>query len=62
VESDEHRPVLHLTADRGWVNDPLAPTWDGERYHLFFQYVPGSVEWAPNCHWGHAVSDDLVHW
>jgi beta-fructofuranosidase len=44
------------------VNDPLAPTWDGERYHLFFQYVPGSVEWAPNCHWGHAVSDDLVHW
>lgn len=60
--ADDHRPALHLTADRGWVNDPLAPTWDGERYHLFFQYVPDSVEWAPNCHWGHAVSEDLVHW
>ncbi|GAA2166929.1 hypothetical protein GCM10009845_27270 [Pedococcus bigeumensis] len=60
--ADELRPALHLTADRGWVNDPLAPTWDGERYHLFFQYVPDSVEWAPHCHWGHAVSDDLVHW
>jgi beta-fructofuranosidase len=62
VAADDRRPALHLTADRGWVNDPLAPTWDGERYHLFFQYVPDSVEWAPNCHWGHAVSDDLVHW
>lgn len=60
--ADERRPAVHLTADRGWVNDPLAPTWDGERYHLFFQYVPDSVEWRPNCHWGHAVSDDLVHW
>lgn len=58
----DRRPALHLTADRGWVNDPLAPTWDGERYHLFFQYVPDSVEWAPHCHWGHAVSADLVHW
>ena len=60
--TDGQRPGLHLTADRGWVNDPLAPTWDGERYHLFFQYVPDSVEWALNCHWGHAVSADLVHW
>jgi beta-fructofuranosidase len=62
VVADDRRPALHLTAERGWVNDPLAPTWDGERYHLFFQYVPDSVEWAPNCHWGHAVSADLVHW
>lgn len=58
----DRRPRLHLTADCGWVNDPLAPTWDGERYHLFFQYVPDSVEWRPHCHWGHAVSADLVHW
>ena len=35
------RPGVHFTAERGWVNDPLAPTWDGRRYHLFFQYVPG---------------------
>ena len=62
MAADDGRPALHLTADRGWVNDPLAPTWDGERYHLFFQYVPDSLEWRPHCHWGHAVSDDLVHW
>lgn len=56
------RPAVHLTAESGWVNDPLAPTWDGRRYHLFFQYVPGSTDWAVGCHWGHAVSDDLLHW
>ncbi|MBB2988279.1 glycoside hydrolase family 32 protein [Terracoccus luteus] len=56
------RPGIHLTADRGWVNDPLSPTWDGERYHLWFQYVPDRTTWAPTCHWGHAVSDDLLHW
>ena len=56
------RPVVHLTAERGWVNDPLAPRWDGRRYHLFFQYVPDSTDWSVNCHWGHAVSDDLLHW
>lgn len=53
---------MHFTAERGWINDPLAPTWDGERYHLYFQYVPDSTQWRPGCHWGHAVSTDLLHW
>ena len=56
------RPALHLTAEQGWVNDPLGLTYHDGRYHLFFQYVPGQVEWGPNCHWGHATSDDLLHW
>lgn len=56
------RPEVHLTAERGWVNDPLAPRWDGHRYHLWFQHVPDAVAWGPGCHWAHAVSDDLLHW
>lgn len=56
------RPALHLTAEQGWVNDPLGLTYHDGRYHLFFQYVPGQTEWGPNCHWGHATSDDLLHW
>ena len=55
-------PASTSPAEQGWVNDPLTPTWDGRRYHLFFQYVPGSTDWAVGCHWGHAVSDDLLHW
>ena len=56
------RPEIHFTARSGWINDPLAVTWRDGRYHLFFQHVPGSVTWAPACHWGHATSTDLLRW
>jgi sucrose-6-phosphate hydrolase SacC (GH32 family) len=29
---------------------------------MFFQYNPDGVSWSPKCHWGHAVSDDLITW
>ncbi|MEN9922700.1 MAG: Beta-fructosidase [Actinomycetota bacterium] len=44
------------------MNDPHGIVWDGHQYHLFFQYVPGSLSWQSNLEWGHAVSPDLVHW
>ncbi|GAA1955498.1 hypothetical protein GCM10009798_13420 [Nocardioides panacihumi] len=56
------RPRLHFTADRGWINDPHGVTFHAGEYHLFHQYVPESTVWAPNCHWGHAVSPDLLSW
>ncbi len=60
--TERSRPQIHLTAADGWLNDPLGLTWHDGAYHLFFQHVPGSTEWAPGCHWGHAVSTDLAHW
>jgi beta-fructofuranosidase len=56
------RPRIHFTADDGWINDPYGVAWIGGRYHLYYQAIPGRVTWAPDCHWGHARSDDLVHW
>ena len=44
------------------MNDPHGITFHEGRYHLFHQFVPGSTVWAPNCHWGHAVGSDLLHW
>lgn len=56
------RPRLHFTADTGWINDPHGLTFHDGMYHLFHQFVPGSLVWAPNCHWGHATSADLLTW
>ena len=32
------------------------------RHHLFFQSLPDSADWRFGLTWGHAVSQDLVHW
>jgi beta-fructofuranosidase len=53
------RPRFHFTAPRGWINDPHGVTIVDGRYHLFYQYVPESLQWQSNCHWGHATSADL---
>lgn len=58
----DFRPRFHLSGQTGWINDPNGPIqWDG-RYHLFFQRNPLAATWAPEIHWGHAVSSDLVRW
>ncbi len=58
---DRHRPRFHLLPHSGWMNDPNGVVhWRG-RYHVFYQHNPLAPRWAPP-HWGHAVSDDLVHW
>ena len=53
------RPQFHFTAKSGWINDPHGITHRNGVYHSFFQYVPNSTVWAPNCHWGHATGPDL---
>ena len=54
------RPTLHFTASSGWINDPHGITATDDGYEVFFQYVPGSVQWEPGCCWGHATGRDLL--
>ncbi|WP_374763590.1 glycoside hydrolase family 32 protein [Yunchengibacter salinarum] len=53
--------ALHLAPPMGWMNDPNGLFFDGTRYHVFYQHSPNSYH-AQNMHWGHAVSDDMLHW
>ena len=57
---DNHKPIFHITAEKGWINDPNGVVSFKGQYHIFFQHHPYSCEWGP-MHWGHVVSEDLVH-
>ena len=54
------RPAVHFTPASGWINDPHGITARDGGYDVFFQHVPDSTVWAPNCHWGHASGTDLL--
>ena len=59
LASNRFRPVYHYVNPEGGLNDPNGLCfWQG-RWHLFYQGYPPD---DPRQHWGHAVSDDLIHW
>ncbi len=57
----DHRPRAHVRPETGWLNDPVGPIQWGGRTHLFHQANPAGGFWD-RPHWGHVVTDDLVHW
>jgi Beta-fructosidases (levanase/invertase) len=55
------KDILHLKAPGNWINDPNGFIYFKGKYHLFYQYFPYAPVWG-TMHWGHAVSEDLIHW
>ena len=59
LAGDRYRPQYHYVNPEHTLNDPNGLCfWQG-RWHLFYQAYPPE---DPRQHWGHAVSDDLIHW
>ena len=59
LSRDRYRPLYHYVNPESTLNDPNGLCfWQG-RWHLFYQAYPPEDR---RQHWGHAVSDDLVHW
>lgn len=58
---ESHRPQFHFTQKVGWNNDTNGMVYHDGKWHLFFQLDPVTLH-SWNKAWGHATSDDLLHW
>ena len=57
---DARRPIYHLTAPMGFIQDPCSAFYYDGRYHVFsFRNILVSLSCT---HLDHYVSDDLIRW
>lgn len=65
---EPYRNQLAYSAKQGWNNDPNGLIYVNGVYHMYYQYnwdqrkdESTDIVWG-NMSWGHATSEDLVHW
>ena len=59
MADDPHRPIYHYVNPEGGLNDPNGLCYWGDKWHMFYQAYPPE---DTRQHWGHCISDDLIHW
>ena len=55
-----YQSLVHFMPETGWINDPNGLVYFNDQWHLFYQYYNAAE--VDGMQWGHAISDDLVHW
>lgn len=59
VESDkDFYPTYHIAPPIGLLNDPNGLVFDGEKYHLFYQWFPFDALHGMK-HWKHFITNDF---
>ena len=56
---DPHHPLYHFVSPENRLNDPNGLCFWKGCWHMFYQGYPPE---DPRQHWGHTISDDLIHW
>ena len=63
LAADPHRPLYHFLAPANYMGDPNGMIFWRGKDHLFDQYNPdGAYDQSSRMHWGHAISENLLHW
>ena len=58
--TEKYRPQYHFSPVEGSMGDPNGLVYYKGEYHLMFQHTHPLLR--DGSQWGHAVSNDLVHW
>lgn len=62
VAQDRHfRPTYHLAPPTGLLNDPNGLIFDGNQYHIFYQWFPYDALHGMK-HWKHFITRDFQHY
>jgi beta-fructofuranosidase len=59
LAADRYRPIYHYVNPERMLNDGNGLCFWKGNWHLFYQAYPPEDR---RQHWGHAVSEDLIHW
>lgn len=58
AQDHDFRPTYHLAPPTGLLNDPNGLIFDGEKYHLFYQWFPYDALHGMK-HWKHLITRDF---
>ena len=60
AQDTDYLPAYHIAPKTGHLNDPNGMVFDGEKYHLFYQWFPFGPFHGMK-HWKYLITTDFIH-